>query len=232
MNSPLTPEQLADLKKLDTCMVANAIETFNVRLRNEGFMDSSVRCLTPQPAPMVGYAVTFKVQCSHPPMQGQVYVDRTEWWNWLAKMPKPSILVIQDVDERPGLGAFVGETHSAIFQALGCVGVVTNGAVRDLPAVARRGFHLFAGNVAVSHAYAHKVEFGKPVRVGGLEVNPGDLIHADVHGVLSIPPAIAPEIPLVAERIKAHERRILDACQPADFSIEKLRDTVKGYFST
>jgi 4-hydroxy-4-methyl-2-oxoglutarate aldolase len=165
-------------------------------------------------------------------MKGQIYVDRTEWWNWLTNLPKPSVLVIQDVDERPGTGAFIGETHAAIFQALGCVGVVTNGAVRDLPAVDQRGFHLFAGCVSVSHAYAHKVDFGKPVRVGGLDVAMGDLLHADVHGVLSVPRAIAPEIPLVAERIKAHERRILDATQGPDVSIEKLRDTVKGYFST
>lgn len=232
MNSPLKPEQLAALKSFDTCMVANAVETFNVRLRNEGFMNSSVRCFTSCASPMVGYAVTLKVQCSHPPMEGRTYIDRTEWWNWLADLPKPSVLVIQDVDERPGTGAFIGETHAAIFQALGCVGVVTNGAVRDLPAVEKRGFHLFAGSVAVSHAYAHKVDYGKPVKVAGLDVAMGDLLHADVHGVLSIPHSIAPEIPFVAERIRAHERRILDAVQRPDISIEELRDTVKGYFST
>ena len=232
MTPSLTPEQLADLTKFDTCTVANAIEHFNVRLRNEGFMDSSIRCLTSCSTPVVGYAVTVKVQCSHPPMKGQIYIDHTEWWNWLNQLPKPSILVIQDIDERPGAGAFIGETHAAIYQALGCVGVVTNGAVRDLPAVDKRGFHLFAGSVAVSHAYAHKVEFGKPLRVGGLDVAMGDLLHADAHGVLSVPRSVAAEIPLVAERLEAHERRILAACEGPDFSIEKLRDTVKGYFST
>ena len=233
MASPilLTPEQLADLGKLDTCMVANAIEAFNVRLRNEGFTNSSIHCLAPQPAPMVGYAATLKIQCSHPPMSGHSYVDRTDWWDWLVSLPKPTVLVIEDVDARTGLGAFIGETHAAIMQAMGCIGVVTNGSVRDVPSVHERGFHLFAGSMSVSHAYAHKVDFGKPVTVGGLEIKAGDLIHGDLHGVLTIPANIAAEVPSAAERIRAHEKRILAECQTPDFSIEKLRDAVKGYFS-
>jgi len=227
----LTPEQLADLGKLDTCVVANAIEAFNVRLRNEGFANSSIHCLAPQPAPMVGYAATLKIQCSHPPMSGHSYVDRTDWWTWLDSLPKPTVLVIEDVDVRPGIGAFVGEVHAAIVQALGCVGVVTNGSVRDVPAVHHRGFHLFAGSVSVSHAYAHRVDFGKPVTVGGLEIKTGDLIHGDQHGVLTIPNDIANQVPLAAERIRAHEKRILAECLGPGFSIEKLRDAVKGYFS-
>jgi regulator of RNase E activity RraA len=227
----LTPGQLADLGKLDTCLVANAIEAFNLRLRNEGFANSSIRCMAPQPTPMVGYAATLKIQCSHPPMSGHSYVDRTDWWDWLVSLPKPSILVIQDVDVRPGIGAFIGEMHAAIVQAMGCIGVVTNGSVRDVPAVHQRGFHLFAGSLAVSHAYAHKVEFGTPVTVVGLEIKTGNLLHGDQHGVLCIPPDIAAEVPSAAERIRAHEKRILTECESPDFSIEKLRDAVKGYFT-
>jgi 4-hydroxy-4-methyl-2-oxoglutarate aldolase len=232
MASPLlTPEQWSALSSLDTCTVANTIETFNVRLRNEGFMDASVRCLTLQPKPLVAYAATLRVQCSHPLMPGRQYLDQSEWWNWLANLPKPTVLVIEDVDERPGTGALIGEIHSAILQTLGCLGVVTNGAVRDLPAAQKMGFHLFAGSVAVSHAYAHMVDFGHPAEMGGLKVNNGDLLHADVHGVLSVPLSIAAEIPAAAQRILTHEDEILKACHAPDATIEKIRKVVTGYLS-
>ena len=121
----------------------------------------------------------------------------------------------------------MGEVHANILMALDCVGAVTNGAVRDLPAIATAGFHFFAGNAAVSHSYVHIVEIGGPVVVGGLRVNPGDLIHGDCHGVLSIPPEIADEIPLIAERILDKERKLIGLCRVGDFSIEKLREVVR-----
>jgi len=97
-------------------------------------------------------------------MEGGGYIyDRTDWWKEILAVPAPRIVVIQDVDANPGLGAFVGEVHAHILQALGCVGVVTNGAVRDLNAIEGSGFQVFAGNVSVSHAYAHVFDFGGPV---------------------------------------------------------------------
>ena len=131
-------------------------------------------------------------------------------------------MVLQDVDRQPGIGAFVGEVHAQIGLALHCVGCVTNGAVRDLPAVEATGFHLFSGSVAVSHAYAHIVDFGEPVEIGGLKIHPGELLHGDRHGVHTIPLQIAHEVPEVAARLVAEEDRLIELCRAPDFSIEKL----------
>ena len=142
--------------------MSNAIETFDVRLRNEGFADGRLRCLYPDHRPVVGYAVTARIRCSAPPPVGHSYHDRTDWWNYIVSVPAPRIVVVQDVDERPGLGAFVGDVHAHILQALGCVAYATNGSVRDLDDVHDLGFQFFASGVAVSHAFAHIVDFGQP----------------------------------------------------------------------
>ena len=118
---------------------------------------------------MVGYAATGRIRTASPPMTHRCYYDRMDWWNYVASLPEPRVMVLQDADPKPGVGAFVGEIHATIGVALNCVGCVTNGAVRDLPAVEAMGFQLFAGNVSVSHSYAHIIEFGEPVEIGGLE---------------------------------------------------------------
>lgn len=222
----LTRAQLEALSFLDTCTVANAIETFNVRLRNEGFADASLRCMFPNFPPMVGYAVTGRIRCSSPPMAGGSYRDRTEWWNYTLSIPAPRVLVVEDVDEHPGLGSFVGELHANVQLALGCVGYVTNGGVRDLPAVEHTRFQLFAGNVAVSHAYAHMVDFGGVVEVGALKVQPGDLIHGDRHGVISIPKEVAADIPAAVAKLLNVEREVIALCRSDEFSLDALRELV------
>jgi 4-hydroxy-4-methyl-2-oxoglutarate aldolase len=220
-------QQLEAIRGLDTCTVSNAIETFNLRLRNEGFADASIRCIFPHLPPMLGYAVTGRVRCSGPPPVGHTYFDRTDWWDHLLSIPAPRVVVMEDIDGKPGLGAFAGEVHANILLALGCAGVVTNGAVRDLQAVEPTGFHFFAGNVAVSHAYVHVVEFGSPVELGGLRICPGDLIHGDRHGIVSVPKEIAAEIPATAVRILERERKVIHLCRSPEFSVEKLRAAVK-----
>jgi regulator of RNase E activity RraA len=231
MKPAISPETLKALQSLDTCTVANAIETFEVRLRNEGFADASIRCMTPCDAPVIGYAVTARIRCSSPPMSGGAYVDRTDWWSHILTMPGPRIVVIEDVDRKPGIGAFLGEVHACILHSLGCVAAVTNGSVRDVPAISASGFKIFANHVSVSHAYAHVVEFGMPVTVGGLEIKPGDLLHADCHGVLSVPHEIADTIPAKAAELAERERRVLDLCGKGGVTIERLRDAVHGIFN-
>ncbi len=223
---PLTHVQMEALRRLSTCTVANAIETFEVRLRNAGFADSSIRCIFPDFAPIAGYAVTARIRSSVPPMQGHGYLDRTDWWNHILSIPAPRVVVVEDVDKRPGLGSLIGEVHANILLALGCVGLVTNGAVRDLGGIRAAGFQLFAGSVAVSHAYAHIFEFGCPLEVATLNVRPGDLLHGDLHGVLSVPEQVAAEIPAVAEKLLQRERKIIDICRSRDFSTEKLRAAI------
>lgn len=228
MNNVLAPEQLEALRRLSTCAVSNAIEAFDVRLRNAGFADSSIRCIFEDFPPTIGYAATARVRTSVPPMHGHNYYDRTDWWQAILKIPPPRVVVVEDVEKRPGLGSFVGEVHANILGALGCVAVVTNGAVRDLPQVRSTGFQFFAGNVAVSHAYAHIFQFGTPVEIGGLKIEPGDLLHGDQHGILKIPFETASKIPAIARDIQEKEQRVIAMCRSSDFSLEKLRDVFRG----
>src|SRR5579864_2615864 len=148
-------------------------------------------------------------------------------WNSILEIPAPRILVLEDKDSHPGRGAFVGDMHAAILSALGCIGYVTNGAVRELPAVRAMGMHLFAGNDAVSHVYAHIFDVGASVTVGGMEVHPGDLLHGDRHGVLTIPTKIAGAIPVVAAKMQGAERRVIDFCRSKEFSVAKLGEIMK-----
>jgi regulator of RNase E activity RraA len=227
MKTPLTTEQLEALRQVDGGTLANAIESFQKRLRNEGFVDSSVRCLFPHLPPVVGYAVTVKIRGSAPPVAGDAYVDRTDWWDYVVSVPAPRVVVVQDMATRPGLGSLLGAVHVNILRALGGVAAVTNGAVRGIPAAEGLNFQLFAGCVALSHAYVHIVEFGTPVEIGGLKIQSGDLLHGDRHGVQSIPEDIATQIPPVAAEIAAEERALIKLCQSPEFTIEKLRATVK-----
>jgi len=223
----LTQEELDTLRQFDTCMVANAIESFNVRLRNTGFADASVRCMFEDAPPMLGYAVTGRLRSGEPPIGGSTFHDRADFWNSILEVPAPRVLVLEDKDDPPGRGAFVGDMHAAILKALGCVGYLTNGAVRELPSVRAMGVQLFAGSVAVSHAYAHIFEVGAVISVGGMEVRPGDLLHGDRHGVLTIPAEIAANVSAVADRLQQAEQRIIDFCRSKDFSVPKLREVMK-----
>lgn len=226
MNATLTPEQFEILRRLDACTLANAIETFHARLRNEGFVDHSVHCQFSQLPPMLGYAATVKVRGSAPPTAERDYPDRTDWWDYVRSLPAPRIVVVQDLATKVGLGSLLGAVHINILRALGCAGAVTNGAVRDLPAAEKLGFPLFAGSVSVSHAYVHIVEFGTPVEIGGLKIQSGDLLHGDLHGVQTIPAAIAAKVPLAAAEIVARDQELITLCQSKDFSVEKLRAAI------
>lgn len=224
----LRVEVLDALRRLDSCTVSNAIETFAVRLRNTGFADARIRCIFEDLPPMVGYAATARLRTVEPPMTGGSYHDRTDWWNSILRVPSPRIVVLEDLDKPPGFGAFLGDVHAAILRALGCVGYVTGGAVRDLPRVRNQGLQLFAANVAVSHAYAHIFDFGSKVKVGGLEVNPGDLLHGDRHGLLTVPKEIASEISAVAAKLQEAEAKVIAFCRSQEFTVDKLRQVLKG----
>lgn len=226
-NARLTDEELNALRKFDSCMVANAVESFNVRLRNAGFTDASIRCMFEDFPPMVGYAVTARLRSGEPPVHGGTFHDRSDLWNNLLQYPSPRILVLQDMDDPPGRGAFIGDVHASIVKALGCIGYVTNGAVRELPAVLKEQIQMFAGSVVVSHAYAHIFDVGAPITVGGLEVSPGDLLHGDQHGILHIPLEIAASIPPVAEQMEQSEQKVIDFCRSSSFSVSKLAEVIK-----
>ncbi len=224
----LTEEQLQQFRHLDTCIVANAVEKFNVRLRNAGFTDGSIHCRFPDAPSMVGYAVTARLRSVEPPVAGNAFRDRSDFWNAILTIPAPRVLVLKDMDEPPGRGAFVGDVHAAILKALGCVGFVTNGAVRELPRIKGRDFQLFSGSLAVSHAYAHIFDVGFKVVVGSMEIRPGELLHGDQHGVLTIPAEIAAEVPGVAVDLQRQEKKVIDFCRSKEFSVANLSHVQKS----
>jgi regulator of RNase E activity RraA len=198
-----------------------------VRPRNEGFMDSSVRCIFPELGAMVGYAVTAKIAARDKPQGGP---RPWEMWDAMASVPKPWVVVIEDLDFPEAVGSYWGEVNGSIYKGLGALGTVTNGGVRDLDEVRATGFHFFASCVLVSHAYVHLVEVATPVSVGGLTVRPGDLLHGDQHGVTSVPNEIARDVPAAAERIETMERRIIDFARSPECSADGLRRIFEGRY--
>ena len=227
--NPLTQAHLDQLCRLDSSTVANAIEIFDVRLRNTGFTDSRVHCIFPDFPSMVGYAATVRVRTSDPPMKSHSYFDRTDWWSHILSIPAPRVVVVEDVDEHPGLGSFIGEVHANILYALGCVGVVTNGAVRGLRATRAIGFQMFAGNMSVSHAYAHILDFGGTVTAGRMKVQAGDLLHGDVHGVQTIPLEVADQIPNAADEIARDKERAAAFCHSREFTLDRIRAALRDW---
>ena len=216
-------EEIQALKRYSSPTLANAIELFDLRPRNSGFMSPEIHCILPDLGVMVGFASTATIRAEQPASAGN-QASRYEYWKRVLRVPAPRVAVIQDLDQPAAAGSFWGEVNGNIHRALGCVGTVTNGGVRDLDEVRSLGFHLFASDVVVSHAYIHIVEIGIPVRVGGVVVNPGDLIHADQHGVLIIPQEIVRELPEAVKKVDTKERAIIDLCKSESFSIEKLKE--------
>ena len=224
-NSVLSKTCFQKLQKLDTCSVSNAIERLQGRLRNEGSISpAALRCLFPKLPPMLGYAVTGRMRSTTAPVAGRTYHENMNWWRYVASIPEPRVMVVEDADPQPGAGALFGELHAVIGRALNCAGYVTNGSVRDLPGVERLGFPLFAGSVAVTHMYAHISAYGHPVEIGGLKIVPGELIHGDCHGVHVIPLSIAAEIPEMVSEILREERDLIELCESPQFSLKKLEE--------
>ncbi len=180
-------------------------------------MSMDISCFFPELGPMVGYAATGTIRAKH-----RVNGDQTALYQHVRDVPAPRVVVVQDLDDPPGHGSLWGEVNATIFGALECAGCVTNGCVRDLKEARAMGFHFFARGPGVSHAYVRVESAGQPVTVGGLRVSPGDLIHADQHGVLLIPTDIAGELPAAAERVIAAEQSLLRWVRSSEFDADEL----------
>ena len=218
--SLLSAEQLEKLRRYNTPTISNAIEIFNIRQRHLGFLSHRVRSLFPDMGVMVGYAVTsqtraaFSAEASGPDLTA-------DYLRYVAAQPGPKIAVGQDLDDPPGLGAQFGEVNATIHKRLGCVGHITDGCPRDLDEVRELGFQLFGLNPCVSHAYVRLVDFGKPVKLDGVEIRPGDLIHADKHGVCVIPLEIADKLADACAEVERMERPLLEICRSDAFDLEE-----------
>lgn len=224
VNMPLTADQLNLLGITNTPTIANAVERLGIRDRNEGFTRGNIRAVFPELGVMVGYAVTVTMRSTRAPVKK---LALKEYWDHIATIPAPRVVVVQDLDEPP-VGALWGEVNANIHRALGCIGVVTNGTVRDVDDVQPLGFHFFASGVAVSHVWAFPESYNKPVTVDGMTVRPGDLIHADKHGAITIPvDQIEPLLNAVAA-VERYERPLIQLCKSPEFSTAKLEQLMKN----
>jgi regulator of RNase E activity RraA len=224
--SLLSTEQLEELRQFDTPTVSNAIERFGVRPRSSGFMGPQIRCILKDVGVMVGYACTGQFAAR----EEATAEDRQRtfaWYDAVKETPRPVVAVLQDLDASP-IGSFWGEIQATTHTALGCVGVVTNGGVRDLDEVADLGFGYWASAVLVSHANVHVVRVGGSVEVGGVTVAPGELVHADQHGVCLIPHEVASELAAACRAVQAAERLMLEPlreriAQGREVDVEELK---------
>jgi len=203
------PIDLKLLAQFDTPTISNAIELFEVRPRSEGYMDARIRACFPEMPPIAGYASTATMRCAFPRREGDVYSSLDEQVARFPELPGPPIVVFQDLDD-PAVAATFGEIMCTTYQAFGAVGLITSGAARDLEQVRRLGFATFSDGAVCSHGYSHIVDVHQPVRVGGLTIHPGDLIHADANGVTTIPIHIAGEVAQCAAEFAAAESIVLD----------------------
>jgi len=205
----LSPADLRLLAQYDTPTISNVIELFEVRPRTAGYMDGRIRACFPEMPPIVGYASTATMRTAWARSEGDVYSGLDEQVERFAELPGPAIVVFQDLDD-PAVGATFGEVMCSCYQCFGALGIITSGPARDLDQVRRLGFPAFSNGAICSHGYSHVVSVHGAIRVGGLAVRPGDLIHADANGVTTIPLEIAAELPEVAAEFAAAESIVLD----------------------
>ena len=238
-DSLLTKEELCLLGKYDTPTVCNVIELFDIRPRNSGYMDRRIKACFPDLPPIVGYAATATFRASAPPTGGDAYATLDRHIAAFEEIESPPIIVFEDLDDPPAAATF-GEIMCTTYQKFGAAGLITSGAGRDLDQVYALKFPVFTSGAICAHGYCQFPSLHVPVCVGGITVNPGDLLHADRNGVTTIPSEIASEIaPACAEFFRAEAvilnylqsehvtvKGLKQACAECDRMIEKLTEQI------
>lgn len=228
---PLTAAQIEALKSFDAPTVSNALELLGFRDddRNAGIMSPRIRSMFPHLPPLVGYAATLLFE-TRQPARGRLQIQREDYWRYILTVPEPRVSVGQDIDPAPAAGSLWGEVQANIHKALGCIGVVLEGAIRDLAPLEAMQYASFAREVVVGHSYAHVIDFGQAVEVGDVLVHSGDLIFADRHGALVIPHEAAPRVAEACQRIVDMERPLIAVCQDrANFTLERLIEAYRKF---
>ena len=224
----VTPAQFEFLRSIDTPTVCNLLEIVAPERRGFGYTVRHLHCPFPDLPPMVGFAktVTMRAQDRVPLSEAGYMNKRLDYLDYIAAAPQPGIAVIQDVDEIVGFGAFWGEVQTNVHKALGCLGTITNGSIRDIPQVAP-GFQMLAGSISPSHAFVHVVDFGLSVNIHGMAVRSGDLIHADRHGAVVVPIETIDPMKAAAPGLAAKEAKIIEAAK-AGKGLEAIKAAMKG----
>jgi regulator of RNase E activity RraA len=218
------------LHSIDTPTVCNLIEIVAPERRGSGYTVKHLHCPFPDLPPMIGFAKTVTIKSRDAFGMGEAgYMQkRLDYLDYVASAPQPSIMMIEDLDgEHVGYGAFWGEVQSTVHQALGCVGTVTNGSIRDIPMIAP-GFQMLAGSLAPSHAYVHVIGFGIDVVIHGMAVRSGDLIHADRHGAVVVPTDKIDALKAAADGLAQREAKILAAARATGASVETITAAIRG----
>jgi regulator of RNase E activity RraA len=223
----VSESQFAFLRSIDTPTVCNLLEMVKPERRGAGYTVQHLHCPFPDLPPMVGFAKTVTIHAREP-VNGPGYMQkRMDYLDYVAAAPHPSIVVIEDKDEPAGYGAFWGEVQTNVHKALGCLGTVTNGSVRDIPAVAE-GFQMLAGSISPSHAFVHVVVFGAPVIVHGMAVSSGDLIHADRHGAVVVPVDAIDAMKPALDKLLQQEAHIIATARTPGVNVEAIKAAFRG----
>ncbi|MEO8629208.1 MAG: RraA family protein [Betaproteobacteria bacterium] len=216
---------LEQLRTFDTPTICNALEVAQGARFITGFTRQTPIAAFPKLPAIVGFARTVQIRCSEPYEGAARKQKLLGYYDYVAQPNQPSISVVQDIDPLPGLGAFWGEVNTHVHFGLGCIGALTNGSMRDLDMMCPQ-FQCLAAMLSPSHAYVQVVDFGKPVEVFGMQVKDGDLIHADFHGAVIIPPESLAKLPAAIDLMARREKFILDAARHAGFNMAALREAL------
>ena len=214
------------LKSVDTPTLINGIELLKLRPNHEGFTPLEIRCLFPELGRMCGYAVTAQVETIT--QTGGFELDRfLDLYKLVEAAPKPAVVVLQEIGGHPSYAAHCGEVMATFFTRLGATGLVSDCGVRDLPEVRRMGFQYFARGSVASHAHFRIVRSGLPVQILGMPVQPGDLLHGDENGLITVPRGVEATLPDAVERVRSRERRILEFVRGPEFTIDGFKGAVE-----
>lgn len=221
--SQLSTAQIDALRKIDSPTIANAIEAFNVRDRTEGYASLELRCQFPDLPPTVGYAVTCTVDSTSPGKRPPTALH--DLFAVVQSAPKPAVIVMKDIGPDRLRGCHAGDVLATIFQTLGAVGLITDGGVRDLVGVRQRApnFQLFAPGVVVAHGTTAVIEIGLTVNICGLTIKPGDLLHGDANGLVSIPHSVADKVAEQAEKVWERERTLIEYVKSPALNLDELK---------
>jgi regulator of RNase E activity RraA len=208
------------MRRVDTPTVCNAIEVAQGKRGFQGFTRMTMLAADPALPAMCGYARTARIAARRPSEDEPEVIRerRMNYYRYMAAGSQPSIAVVEDVDFPECIGAFWGEINSTVHAGLGMVGALTNGVMRDLGDMAK-GFQVIAGSIGPSHGFVHVVDMDQPVEVCGLDVRPGDLVHADRHGAVVIPSGVLELLEAAIEKLLLSERVILDPARSTGFNI-------------
>ncbi len=226
----MTPTLLTLLRQVDTPTVCNAIEVAQGKRGFDAFTRGTMLCSAPDEPAMVGYARTAKIAAVTPPDEAPevIRARRMAYYKYMAEAPSPAVTVVEDLDYPHAIGAYWGEINTTVHKGFGISGALTNGVMRDLGDLPD-GFPVVAGSIGPSHGFVHVKEIDTPVTIFGLTITPGDLVHADRHGALVVPPEVIPELETAISKLLKTEKIVLDPARQPGFDFARFEEAWSAF---